>query len=118
MMLFELLILSPIGAALICCGLLIWKKTRIDLIHSYHFKRVAEENKLAYSAAMGKGILLMGIGVLLTGLINYTTGAAFGWICFAIFFIFGLILVLRAQRNSTRAFLAIPTSLLKMLSCV
>jgi len=69
----------------------------VDLIHSYHYKRVAEENKRAYSAAMGKGILLMGIGVLLTGMINYATGTVYGWICFTLFFIFGLILVMRAQ---------------------
>lgn len=97
MMLVELLILSPIGAALILCGLLIWKKNRIDLIHSYHYKRVTEDNKKAYSTAMGKGVLLMGIGVLLTGIINYVTESASGWICFVFSFIFGLTLVLRAQ---------------------
>ena len=56
--------------ALLCVGmgLLIWKKQKISLLHDYHYRNVKKEDVPAYARLMGIGLVLIGIGVFLTGL--------------------------------------------------
>lgn len=42
-MLFHLMLFLAIGLLLLVLGFLIWKKQRVQLIHSYHHSRVKEE---------------------------------------------------------------------------
>lgn len=57
-----------LGFVFVMLGLQIWKKQRIDLIISYHSDKVREENKRAYCTLAGIGVLIMGIGFLLSGI--------------------------------------------------
>ena len=56
-MLLEFIVLSVIGIVFFIIGWLIWKWEKINLIHNYHYKNVAEADKKAYTALMGKGAM-------------------------------------------------------------
>ena len=58
-------------------GLQIWKKQRMDLIIRHHCEKVREENKRAYCTLAGIGVLIMGIGFLLSGICITWTRSAF-----------------------------------------
>lgn len=97
MFLFELIIMIVIGSLSIFLGWRIWKKEQITLIHSYHYTKVAEADKKPYTEKMGKAIIIMGIGTFLTGVIDFVSNTAYGWIAFGISFIGGLIIIVLAQ---------------------
>lgn len=98
-MLFELIFMSILGVIFIWMGFLIWKKEKITLIHSYHYTKVKEEDKKAYTQQMGKGVIIIGIGMILTGGIDYVTETAYGWIFFILCFIIGFVFIIRAQKK-------------------
>ena len=89
-MLFELILLLIVGMIFIILVWLIWKKEKINLIHSYHYDKVAESDKKAYTALMGKGAVIIGAGIILTGLINFFSHTGLGFIVFGICFVLGL----------------------------
>ncbi len=96
---FELMINGTVGLLCVGMGLLIWKKEKITLIHSYHYTKVREEDKKAYTSLLGKGLLIIGIGCILTGIINYWTNTDYGWFVFALSFIIGFWLMGKAQKK-------------------
>lgn len=98
-MLLELIIINMLGLIFIYLGLIIWKKEKISIIHSYHYKKVKECDRKAYTEMMGKGILIMGIGMLFTGIVDYITKTTNGWFLFAAFSIVGVLIMLRAQKK-------------------
>ena len=99
MNLLELLIFLALGILFLILGWHIWKKEEITLIHSYHYSKVSEENKKDYTEQMGKSILLMGIGMILTGIIDCITETSYGWLFFTILLIFGTIKMIKAQKK-------------------
>jgi hypothetical protein len=95
----SFIILLVIGLALIFIGWCIWKKEKITLIHDYHYTRVAEKNKKSYTEKMGKACIIMGIGMILMGIINFISKKAYGWIFYVIFIVWGLIMIFMAQKK-------------------
>jgi len=95
-----MLISLPVGLYFIFIGCRIWKKEQITQIHDYHYTRVSEKDKKPYTAKMGKACILMGIGIILMGgIIDFTSKIAYGVICFGIFFVWGLIMIIMAQNK-------------------
>ena len=103
-MLIELIVMILVGALCIVMGLLIWKKEKISLIHSYHYKKVKEEDKPAYTTMMGQGLIAIGIGCVLTGLVNHTMQSAGGWIWFGLCFFYGFARISKAQKRYNGGF--------------
>ena len=101
-MLVELLLLLPVGILLIVMGLVIWRKEKITLIHEYHWENVADEDKPAYTALIGKGVLVIGVSIVLTGLVDYLTNTGWGWLAFGTGIVIGIELFLRAQFKYNR----------------
>ncbi|BCN31064.1 DUF3784 domain-containing protein [Anaeromicropila herbilytica] len=95
----EMVITSVLGVFLFIVGILLLKKHMISLIHSYHYTNVKEEDKMIYTIKMGKAFIIMGIGIFLTGIIDCITTSLFGWLSFTISFIWGMILVVKAQKK-------------------
>ena len=77
-------------------GYLVWIKEKITLFHSYHYDKVAEENKKAFCKLSGIGLIVIGIGVLLAGIICSATSSMWGGIAIAIVFLFGLVMLIYA----------------------
>lgn len=97
MFLFEFILMLVLGSLFVFTGWRIWKKEQITLIHDYHYTKVTEEDKKPYTSKMGKATMLMGIGTILTGIIDFVSHTAYGWFAFGICFMCGLIIMMFAQ---------------------
>lgn len=97
MYLFELVLMVVLGSLFTLSGWRIWKKEQITLIHDYHYTKVTEKNKKAYTEKIGKAMIFMSIGMFLTGIIDFISHTSYGWIIFGISFVGGLILMIKAQ---------------------
>lgn len=63
-------------------GWLIWKKEKIILLHSYHYDKVSPSNKKLFCKISGWGVLLIGIGLLVTAIMIGITDSALSFIAF------------------------------------
>ena len=90
------IIVGFIGIVFIILGNLLWKKERISLLHDYHYDKVSKADKKAFCTISGIGIILIGTGLLITGVIIWITNSAWSFIAFAIGFILGLALLIYA----------------------
>lgn len=95
----ELILMIGLGILFIFLGWRIWKKEQITLIHAYHYKKVSEEDKKPYTEKMGKGCMLIGVGMLLAGIVDYTTKTSYGWIFFGVCFISAMVIIIIAQNK-------------------
>lgn len=77
-------------------GTLLWKKEMITLLHEYHVNKVSPENRKAFCKQSGIGLIVIGIGLLITAVILCITDSAYSFICFAICFTAGLIMLIAA----------------------
>ena len=85
-----------VGIVLIILGYLIWKKEKISLLHDYHYDKVSEDDKKVFCTISGIGVLLVGIGLLLSAIIISITNSVWSFIAFAIGFVAGLIMLIYA----------------------
>ena len=90
------LITGGAGSLIAVCGWLIWKKEMISLMHDYHIDKVSEENKLAFCKRSGIGLIVIGIGLLVTAALLFMTNSASCFLCFAVCFAVGLALLISA----------------------
>ena len=87
-----------VGLTCIILGLLIWKKQKISILHSYHYKNVKQEDIPAYTRLMGIGNIIIGAGICLTGLLNIACPKAW-WIPMVGGFVVGFIIIYKSQKK-------------------
>lgn len=92
----ESIIVGLIGIIFDILGYMIWKKEKISLLHNYHYDKVSEEDKKAFCTISGIGILLIGIGLILTAIIIGITNSVWSFIAFTISFIVGIVMLIYA----------------------
>lgn len=69
----EYIFTAILGIALIVIGLTN-RKGNISMLHSYHTKRVAEEDRLPFGKLVGLGMIIIGISMILySGLLFLTS---------------------------------------------
>ena len=85
-----------LGILFIALGWLIWKKQKMNLIIRYHCDKVREENKEAYCKLAGTGVLLMGLGFLLSGIFTVFFQSVFTFIPMAAGLVIGIALLISA----------------------
>ncbi|MCR4643808.1 MAG: DUF3784 domain-containing protein [Oscillospiraceae bacterium] len=85
-----------IGLLCIVLGYLIWKKERIDLLHAYHIEKVSPEDRKAFCALSGSGLLVIGSSLLLTAVLLWITESALSFLLFAAGLAAGMILLIVA----------------------
>lgn len=95
----ETVVTVAAGCLCLFLGWRIWKKEQITLIHAYHYKRVAEKDKKAYTERMGKAVVLVGIGIILTAAAELATGKVYSWAAFAVCFVWAFAIILKAQKK-------------------
>ena len=88
-----------LGTIFIMLGWQIWKKQKMDLIISYHSGRVSEENRQAYCTFAGGGVLMMGIGFLLSGICTALNQSVLIFVPMTAGFVIGLGLLTAAVRK-------------------
>ena len=91
-----------LGFVFIMLGRQIWIKQRIDLIISYHSQKVREENKQAYCTLAGVGVLIMGIGFLLSGICIVFTQSMLAFVPMTAGVILGITLLICAVLKYNR----------------
>ena len=97
-MIFGVIIDIAVGALLVILGLLIWKKEKVSILHDYHYKNVKTEDIPAYTRQMGIGLIIIGAGIIITGLLNLVYSSLW-WIPLAAGFDLGLIVIYMAQKK-------------------
>ena len=85
-----------IGILFAVLGWQIWKKQRMDLIIQYHCSKVQEADKRSFCALSGLGILVIGIGFLLSGLCTVFLRSALVFVPMTVGLIAGIILLASA----------------------
>ena len=65
---FECVLILLVGLLLIVAGILNLKGN-LKLLHSYHYKRVSEENKKPFAKLTGTGSLIIGGSILVSGIL-------------------------------------------------
>ncbi len=97
-MIIGFLVELIVGLICIVLGLLIWKKQKASYIHTYHYKNVRQEDIPAYTRLIGIGLIVIGVGICLTGLLNLFESPLW-WIPILIGFIAGILVMNKAQKT-------------------
>ena len=97
-MIVGIIVELAVGLLCVVLGLVIWIKKKVSLVHTYHYKNVKQEDLPAYSRLLGIGLILIGVGIGVTGLLNLFE-SAFWWIPMAAGFVAGFIVMSIAQKK-------------------
>ena len=62
----ESIITAIVGVVCIVIGFLN-RKGNVSMLHSYHIKRVSEEDKLPFGRLVGLGMIIIGISIVIMG---------------------------------------------------
>ena len=89
---------EAVGVLLIVLGLVIWIKKAVSLLHTYHYKHVEEEDIPAYCRVIGIALILMGVGLCITGVLNLFE-SAWWWIPLTVGFVVGIAVFIFAQKK-------------------
>ncbi|MFI3228046.1 MAG: DUF3784 domain-containing protein [Clostridia bacterium] len=86
-----------VSVVFLVLGYLIYKKQKINLIHSYHYKNVKDEDKKAYTKEFCKGMNTIAMVLLITSILNYVTNNEWFWIIFCLTFAYSFMIFRKAQ---------------------
>lgn len=87
-----------VAAVIITIGLVLWIKKKISLVHSYHHTHVKEEDVPAYTRALGIGLIVIGLGIAGTGVLDLLH-IGLWWIPLLVGFVVGLAILCVAQKK-------------------
>ena len=97
-MIVGLIVEGAVGALLIVIGLLLWIKKKVSILHTYHYKNVKEEDLPAYCRLVGIALILIGIGIAVTGVLNFFKSALW-WVPLVAGFGVGFPIFIYAQKK-------------------
>ena len=90
------LIFGLVGILFLVIGWMIWKKERIELLNDYLRDRVSEEDRKRFCALCGMGVCAIGLGMILTAVVFGITGSLWSVAAFAVGFLVGIGMLIRA----------------------
>lgn len=91
------LIMLGISILFFYFGFQLWRKEKINIIHDYHYAKVKEEDKKAYTRMMGKSMIVIGTGIAISGGVGMFVDSVKSGIPFGVAFIIGMGMILFAQ---------------------
>ena len=97
-MIFGVIVELAVGLLCVYLGLLLWTKRKISILHDYHTKNVQKKDVPAYARLMGIGLIVIGVGICVTALLNLLVSLLW-WIPLVAGFVLGLIVIVRAQKK-------------------
>ena len=101
-MMFAAILVGVLGLIFGFLGWLVWKKEKITLLHDYHYQNVSEEHKKPFCTLSGIGMIVIGIGMLLTAVVLGLTDSAWSFLAFALGFAIGIAFEIYAGRKYNR----------------
>ena len=96
-MIIEVLTYLAVAALLCYLGWQIWKKQKISLLHSYHYRRVKTADIPEYTRQMGQALIIMGSGLAICGLLRIITAGFLPYAVMICGFAIGILMSHRAQ---------------------
>lgn len=93
----EIIGFAAVGVVLIVLGFLTWKKQTVAFLHSYHYRKVKEEEIPEYTKQMGIGQIIIGIAFCLAALLRFLSRRTASWVVFTVGLAAGLVFILKAQ---------------------
>ena len=97
-MIFGCIVEGLVGLLCIVLGILLWKKQMLSILHDYHYKNVKKKDIPAYARRMGCGLILIGAGVVVTGILNLLY-SPYWWIPLVLGFVAGVVVMVAAQKK-------------------
>lgn len=97
-MIIAVIVEFAVGILCVVLGVLLWSKQKVSLLHDYHYQHVKESDIPAYTRQVGIGLIVIGAGIMLTGLLELLY-SSFWWIPLAAGFVTGLIVFYAAQKK-------------------
>ena len=97
-MIWGAVIEMAVAVLCIVFGLLIWVGRKVSLLHSYHYKNVKKEDMRAYTRLIGIALILIGLGIAVTGVLNLFY-ISLWWIPVLVGFVAGLTVFIIAQKK-------------------
>ena len=97
-MILGVIIELAVGAICTVLGVLLWKKQMVSFLHDYHYKHVKKEDIHAYTRQMGIGLIIIGAGIIITGLFNLVDSSLW-WIPLLAGFVLGFVVITMAQKK-------------------
>ena len=94
-MIGEIIVIG-VGVIFMILGYLVWKREKINILHSYHYRNVSPGNKKVFCKMTGEGLILIGSGLLITGIVIFKTHSMYGFVAFAVGLIAGITLLINA----------------------
>jgi len=97
-MVFGFVTEALVGLLCIVLGLVLWIGKKVSILHRYHYKNVKAEDIPAYTRLMGIGLMLIGVGICVTGLLNFLY-SPWWWIPLVVGFVSGGVVFCVAQKK-------------------
>ena len=91
-----------VGVIFAVMGWLLWKKEKLSLMHNYHVDKVSAENRPAFCKLSGIGLIVIGVGLLITAVILGITDSAYSFLFFAACYVAGLTMLITAGTKYNR----------------
>ncbi len=97
-MILGIIINLAVGLLCVVMGLLIWLKQKVSLLHDYHYKNVKEEDMLSYCKYIGIGIIVIGLGICATGILDIFESSMW-WLGLVVGFVAGFAILNHTQKK-------------------
>ena len=91
-----------VGVIFAVMGWLLWKKEKLSLMHNYHVDKVSAENRPAFCKLSGIGLIVIGVGLLITAVILGITDSAYSFLFFAACYVAGLTMLITVGTKYNR----------------
>lgn len=95
----ETIAIAAIGIVLIVLGIITWKKQTTAFLHSYHYKKVEEDELPEYTKRMGIGQIIIGIAFCLAAVFRLLSKRTVSWVIFIAGLAAGVAVILKAQSD-------------------
>ena len=96
------IVVGIVSLVFLVIGWLIWKNEMISLLHDYHRDKVSPENQKAFCTLSGLGVLIIGLGLLITAIAFGITESAWSFLAFGVGFALGIGLLVYAGKKYNR----------------
>lgn len=96
---FAAIFIGLISVIFIIVGFLVWRTEKISLLHNYHYNKVSDKNKNDFCKLSGLGVIMVGLGLLITAIIIGITDSIWSFIAFIVGFVSGLLLLICAEKK-------------------
>ena len=97
-MIAGVIVKEAVGLLIIVLGLVLWLGRKVSILHAYHYKNVKEEDLPAYCRMMGIGLIVIGLGIAVSGVLDLFYSSLW-WLPTVVGFVLGLTVLFIAQKK-------------------